>query len=83
MTTKIVGIILAVLLLVILLSIVGIICFVLWVFIFHDEVEEFDNSDGHITCSLSGKSCIKGKLYSYCNNCSECPIQSEYGYTKE
>lgn len=83
MTIKIIGIILAVLLLMIPLSIIGIICFALWVFTFHDEVEEVDNSDGHFTCHILGDSCIKGKLYTYCNNCSDCPVQLEYGCTKE
>lgn len=49
------------------------------VFIFtiyiNDDVEEIENTDGHIICGNVGKPCIKDKLYTKCNNCNGCPYE--------
>lgn len=42
-----------------------------------DDVEEIDNSEGSIECCYIGRKCIKTKLYTKCNNCSDCPIYED------
>lgn len=42
-----------------------------------DDVEEVDNSDYHIECWYVDRKCIKTKLYTKCNNCSDCPIYED------
>lgn len=42
-----------------------------------DDVEEIDNSEGSIECCYIDRKCIKTKLYTKCNNCSDCPIYED------
>ena len=41
-----------------------------------DDVEEIDNTDGHIICGNTGQPCIKDTLYTKCNNCSGCSYEN-------
>lgn len=44
-----------------------------WLLSRPDEVQSIDNSDGQIICGYTNKLCIKDTLYTYCDNCSDCP----------
>lgn len=61
----------------VLLSILFILFLLFW-WLTHDEVEEIDNSDGQIACGITDRPCIKDKLYTYCNNCGNCPIYQDH-----
>lgn len=41
-----------------------------------DDVEEIDNTGGHIICGNTGHPCIKDTLYTKCNDCSGCPYEN-------
>ena len=66
----------------VLLSILFILFLLFW-WLTHDEVEEIDNSNGQIVCEITDKPCIKDKLYTYCNNCGNCPIYQDYEKYRE
>lgn len=57
--------------------VLGVIVLVLWLLSRPDEVQPIDNSYGQITCCNTNKPCIKDTLYTYWNNCSDCPCHKE------
>lgn len=65
---KIAIIVIGIILVAIILGIFKLICL-------GDDVEEIDNTDGHIICGNTGQSCIKDTLYTKCNDCSGCPYE--------
>ena len=59
------------------LSIIIILGFILVIVKRPDEVQPINNSDGQIICGYTNKPCIKDTLYTYCDNCSDCPYHKE------
>ena len=49
----------------------------IWLLSRPDEVQPIDNSDGQIICGDTNKPCIKDTLYTYWNNCGDCPCHKE------
>lgn len=45
----------------------------IWLLSRPDEVQTIDNSEGQIICGDTNKPCIKNTLYTYWNNCGDCP----------
>ena len=59
------------------LRIIIILGFILVIIKRPDEVQPINNSDGQIICGYTNKPCIKDTLYTYCDNCSDCPYHKE------
>lgn len=49
----------------------------IWLLSRPDEVQPIDNSEGQIICGDTNKPCIKDTLYTYWNNCGDCPYHKE------
>ena len=49
------------------------VCGFVWILSLPDEVQPVDNSDKQIICGNTNKPCIRDTLYSYWNNCGDCP----------
>ncbi len=62
----------------IIIGILGVIILgAIWLLSRPDEVQPIDNSEGQIICGDTNKPCIKDTLYSYWNNCGNCPCHKE------